>query len=55
MYDMHFLPFLTIKTIGDTDGSSEITWRSDVTSRKPCDITLCGVLYNVTSGKPCDM
>ena len=35
---MHFLPFYTIKTNDVTDGSCEITWRSDVTSRKPCNI-----------------
>ena len=36
-------------------GSCEVTWRSDVTSRKPVNITSCCVLCNVTSGKPCNM
>ena len=44
-----------IKTIDVADEFSEITWRFDVTSRKQCNITLCRVLCNVTSGKPCDM
>ena len=44
MYAMHFLPVWTIKTIDVMDGSREITWRSDVTSRKPCNITSCRVL-----------
>ena len=52
---MHFLSFYTIKTIDFTDGSWEITWRSDVTSRKPCNIASCRVLCNITSGKPCNM
>ena len=33
----------------------KITWRSDVTSRKPVNITSCHVFCNVTSGKPCNM
>ena len=37
---MHFLSFYTIKTIDFMDGSCEITWCSDVTSHKPCNITL---------------
>ena len=41
---MHFLSFYTIKTIDVTDWSCESTWRSDVTSRKPCNITSCSVL-----------
>ena len=41
---MHFLPFQTIKTIDITDGKFEITWCSDDTSRKPCNITSRHVL-----------
>ena len=41
---MHFLSFYTIKTIEITDESCEITWRPDVTSRKPYKITSCRVL-----------
>ena len=37
---MHFLPFWTIKAMDVTDGSCEITWRDNVTSRKPYIITL---------------
>ena len=48
MYVMHFLPVLT-KNVHVTDGSCEITSRSDVTSRKPVNITSCHVLCNVTS------
>ena len=33
---MQFLSFYTVKTIDVTDGSCEIAWRSDVTSRKQC-------------------
>ena len=44
MYAMHFLPFWTIKPIDVTDGSCEITWCYDVTSRKPCNITSCRML-----------
>ena len=47
----HFWP----KNVHVTDGSCKITWRSDVTSRKPVNITSCRVLCNVTSGKPCNM
>ena len=35
---MHFLAFSAIKTIDVTDGACEITWRSDVTSRKQYNI-----------------
>ena len=52
---MQFLSFYTIKSIYVKDGSCEITWRSDVTSSKPYNITSCCVLCNVTSGKPCNM
>ena len=52
---MHFLSFYTVKTIDVTDESCEITWRVDVTSRKPCNITSCRMLCNVTSGKPCNI
>ena len=48
---MHFLAFRTIKTIEIMDGSCEITRRSDVTSSKPCNITVCPVFCNVTSGE----
>ena len=41
---MHFQSFYTVKTIDVTDGSWEITWHSDVTSCKPCNITSCRVL-----------
>ena len=49
---MDFLPFWEIRTIDITDGSCEITLRSDVTSHKPCNITLFCVIWNVTSSKP---
>ena len=52
---MHFLSFYTVKTIDVMGGFCEMTRRSDVTSHKPCNITLCRVLYNVTSGKPCNI
>ena len=45
----------TIKTIDVTDGSCEITRCSDVTSRKPCNITSCCVLCNDMSHRPCNM
>ena len=41
---MQFLSFYTVKTIDFTDGSCEMSRRSDVNSRKPCNITSCGVL-----------
>ena len=46
---MQFLSFHTVKTIEVTGGSCEITRRSGVTSRKPCNITSCPVFFNVTS------
>ena len=45
---MHLLSFYTVKTIDVTDGSFLITWRSDVTSRKPCNITSCRVTVRRT-------
>ena len=47
----HFWP----KNCHVMDGSCEITWRSDVTSLKPVNITSCRVLCNVTTSKSCDM
>ena len=55
MYVMLFLPFVDNFNVDVTDGSCEITGRSDVTSREPVNITSCRVLCNVTSGKPCNM
>ena len=44
---MHFLSFYTVKTIDVTGGFCEITWRSDLTSGKTCNITSCAFQRHV--------